>query len=51
MKKTYKKVIELEDYYKDMKKKYPNVEIWDNLLDLLKQYKNKIFSVDNDFKS
>lgn len=43
MNEGYKKIIDLEDYYKSMKKKYPHLKMWDDLLDLLKKHKKGFF--------
>lgn len=45
MKETYKKLIELEDFYRDMRKKYPlTTNIWNKLLDLIEKHKSKILN-------
>lgn len=46
MNECYKKITKLEDYYKNMKKKYPNLNMWDELLDILKKHKERFFSCD-----
>lgn len=46
MNEGYKKITKLEDYYKNMKKKYPNLKMWDELLDILKKHKERFFSCD-----
>jgi len=46
MKESYKKIIELEDYYKDMKKKHPNLNIWDKLLKIIDKRKREILKYD-----
>jgi len=39
MGKQYEEILELRDYYNDMKKKHPTVDIWD---DLIKNINDKI---------
>ena len=40
--KIYKGISELEKYYKDMKKKYPHLDIWDEVLEYITKRKNEI---------
>ena len=37
-------MIELEDHYKDMKKKYSHLDIWDDLLKIIDKHKKKLLS-------
>lgn len=50
MNKEYEKIKELEDYYRDMKKKYPKLDIWDKLLDFLDKKKSNAFNRINNKK-
>lgn len=45
MKEAYKELIKMEDYYKDMKKKYPYTSrIWDELIKVIDGYKRDLLS-------
>ena len=45
MKETYKVLIEMEDFYRDMRKKYPlTKDIWDELLKLIDKHKSEILN-------
>jgi len=47
MKRSYKKLIEWEDFYTDMKKRHPLLtDMWNDLLELVEKYKRKMFSCD-----
>ena len=47
MKEAYKKLTELEDFYIDMRKKYPlTKDIWNELLKLVDKHKSKILNKD-----
>lgn len=40
---TFENFLAYETYYNDMKKKYPHLKIWDELLDIFEKYKCGVY--------